>query len=220
MLDIIQNLGISMTIKKIDNYHLPLKQDYPEAKVNWTVNKKRAALLIHDMQDYFVSFYGEDSPLIQTVIDHIGQLKTWCTDHNIPVYYTAQPPTQDHKDRALLNDMWGAGLTAFPEKSDIVKPLTPSKHDTVLTKWRYSAYFRSDLKEQLQQQERDQLIICGVYAHIGVLQTAAESFMNDIQPFVIADAVADFNLKDHVFALQYVQRNLGVVNHLDQLIYS
>lgn len=211
---------IIMTIKKISNYHLPLKQDYAEAKVNWVVDKKRAALLIHDMQDYFVDFYGHDSSLIEIVIHHISQLKAWCVQNDIPVYYTAQPAIQDEKDRALLNDMWGAGLTAFPEKAEIVKALVPTKHDVVLTKWRYSAYFRSDLKQRLEEQGRDQLIICGVYAHIGVLQTAAESFMHGIQPFVVSDAVADFSLKDHIFALDYVQRNLGVVNQAHQLIRS
>ncbi|MFT4022051.1 MAG: isochorismatase family protein [Acinetobacter sp.] len=207
-----------MSIRKIESYHLPLKQDYPAAKVDWKVDKQRAALLIHDMQDYFINFYGEDSPLIEIVMHNIGKLKAWCVQNDIPVYYTAQPAQQADEDRALLNDMWGAGLTAYPEQADIVKQLAPTKHDVVLTKWRYSAFYRSDFEQRLQQEKRDQLIICGVYAHIGVLQTAAEAFMKGIQPFVIADSVADFSLQDHLFALQYVQRNLGVVHHVNQLI--
>lgn len=209
-----------MSIRKIESYHLPLKQDYPEAKVDWKIDKQRAALLIHDMQDYFINFYGEESPLIQIVMHNISKLKVWCVQNDIPVYYTAQPAKQDNQDRALLNDMWGAGLTAYPEQADIVKQLAPTKHDLVLTKWRYSAFYRSDLEQLLKQEQRDQLIICGVYAHIGVLQTAAEAFMNGIKPFVIADSVADFSLKDHLFALQYVQRNLGVVHHVNQLVCS
>ena len=207
-----------MTIKKIENYLLPKKTDYVGAKVDWKINKHRAALLIHDMQDYFVGFYGKDAPLIKQVIEYIEQLKTWCVQHHIPVYYTAQPAVQDAQDRALLNDMWGQGLTAFPDQANIVEALKPTAQDTVLTKWRYSAYFRSDLEQQLKQQQKDQLIICGVYAHIGVLQTAAESFMNGIQPFVVADAVADFSLQDHLFALQYIHRNLGVVQHTNDIV--
>lgn len=209
-----------MAIPKIQSYPLPFNQDYPAAKVNWKIEKNRAALLIHDMQDYFINFYGDDSPLIQNVINNIAQMKAWCVENNIPVFYTAQPAEQKNEDRALLNDMWGPGLTAYPEQAEIVKKLAPNSQDHLLTKWRYSAFYNSDLKKILKDTQKDQLIICGVYAHIGVLQTAAEAFMNGIQPFVVGDSVADFSLKDHLFALQYVQRNLGVVENAERVIAS
>ncbi|MBJ9986746.1 isochorismatase family protein [Acinetobacter sp. S40] len=209
-----------MAIPKIQSYPLPFKKDYPAAKVRWKIDKKRAALLIHDMQDYFINFYGEDSPLIQDVINNIVQLKTWCMENHIPVFYTAQPAEQKDEDRALLNDMWGPGLTAYPEQAEIVEKLSPTQQDHVLTKWRYSAFYNSDLQKILKETEKDQLIICGVYAHIGVLQTAAEAFMNGIQPFVVGDSVADFSLTEHLFALQYVHRNLGVVEDAQSVIAS
>jgi isochorismate hydrolase len=50
---------------------------------------------------------------------------------------------------------------------------------------------------------RDQLIVCGVYAHVGVLMSAVEAFTNDIQPFLVADAVADFSAEYHRLAIRY-----------------
>ncbi len=46
-----------------------------------------------------------------------------------------------------------------------------------------------------------------MYAHLSVLLTAADAFMNDIQPFVVADAVADFSAEEHAMALRWAAHN-------------
>lgn len=211
-----------MSISKINNYELIQQHEYPTAKVNWTIDANKTVLLIHDMQDYFLSFYGANSVLIASVIEHIKQLKQWAKDHNVQVYYSAQPQKQSTEDRGLLTDMWGKGLTE-PDKLDqenITASIAPEDNDIILEKWRYSAFYRTQLGEDMQNQKKDQIIICGVYAHIGVLQTASVAFMDNIKPFVVEDAVADFSREDHIFALNYVQRNLGKVVTTAEIIRS
>ncbi len=206
-----------MAIPRIQSYPLPVANDYPKNKVSWSLEPKKAALLIHDMQEYFVGFYGEKSPLMQAVIDNIVRLKAFAKANGIPVYYTAQPAEQDPADRALLNDMWGPGLTRFPAEQPVVAALAPDGDDIVLTKWRYSAFHRSDLEEQMKQRGRNQLIICGVYAHIGVMISASDAFMRDIKPFLIGDAIADFSYDEHVMALSYVAGRCGRVTTTEMI---
>ena len=210
-----------MTIKQIDDYPMPALAQIPQNKTNWEADTARSVLLIHDMQNYFLNFYQQDSTLIRTMIKNLQSLRSWAAQQQIPVVYTAQPYQQHPQQRALLNDMWGAGITTAPvEEQKIVNALTPRPEDTILTKWRYSAFQRSDLLAHMHNWQRDQLIIGGVYAHIGCMLTAAEAFMQDIQVFFVADALADFSAEQHQQALNYIAGCCGQVTTTGALLPS
>ena len=196
-----------MALPKIAPYSY--REQEHQNRVNWRVDPARAALLVHDMQRYFVRAFElerDGQPLpdaqINIAIANIRHLLDAAHAANIPVYYTAQPPRQNPADRRLLTDFWGDGLQD-DESAQILDELAPTEADTVLTKWRYSAFVRSPLEEQLKDLGRDQLIIGGIYAHIGCLTTALEAFMRDIQPFMVADALADFTEEEHRMACEY-----------------
>ena len=80
-----------MTIQSLAAYPLPPAEELPSGRVNWPFEPGRAALLVHDMQHYFVDFYGPDNPLINQVIDHIATLIRQARALGMPVVYTAQP---------------------------------------------------------------------------------------------------------------------------------
>lgn len=209
-----------MAIPKLDSYTLPTANELPTNKVDWAIEPPRAALLIHDMQKYFLNFWGGNSPLIQQVVENIANLRRYCKLVGIPVFYTAQPNIQSDEDRALLNDMWGPGLNKHPEQQAVVDVLAPDEDDHVLVKWRYSAFHRSSLQAILQETGRNQLIICGVYAHIGCLTTAIDAFMRNVQPFMVADGLADFSREEHLMALRYTAGRCGRVMTSAELLAS
>lgn len=195
-----------MSLPRIAPYPIPAGFALDRAKVGWRPDPRRAALLVHDMQNYFLAPFGTaDQAFIARVVDHIATLRK-C---GIPVIFSAQPGGQCRTERGLLQDFWGDGPPPEAQSLAIVDALAPSPGDIRITKRRYSAFVGTPLAEVLDG--RDQLIITGVYAHIGVLATALDAFMRDIQPFVVADAVADFSPAHHRDALRHVSDRCGVV---------
>ncbi|WP_308169708.1 isochorismatase family protein [Acrocarpospora catenulata] len=161
---------------------------------------------MHDMQNYFLGFFPEGSSPRVELVSNVAALRTRCAELGIPVFYTAQPGRMTEQQRGLLMDVWGPGMTDSPQDRDIITELTPVDADQVLVKWRYSAFHHSRLLDQLTSLGRDQLVVCGVYAHVGCLVTANDAFSNGVQPFLVADAIADFTREYHLLALDYARR--------------
>lgn len=206
-----ENRGFGMAIPTISPYPLPVAEDLPEEQVQWQVDPARAVLLVHDMQQYFVDFFPPGEAPIAGMVDNIAAIRASSMRQGVPVVYTAQPGDMTTEQRGLLRDFWGPGMDARPEHRKIVAELTPDPRDVVLTKWRYSAFTRTDLAGLMRDHGRDQLIICGIYAHVGCLMTAADAFAQDIQPFLVADAIADFSLAEHLSALDYAARRCAAI---------
>lgn len=195
-----------MALPIIEAYEMPTATDVSAAGVAWRPEASRAVLLIHDMQAYFVAAFPQDEPPVTDLVAHIARLRSAAKRLGMPVIYTAQPGSMSREQRGLLHDFWGAGMSSEPEGRQIVAPLAPDDGDVVLTKWRYSAFHGTTLANLMHRQRRDQLVVCGIYAHIGCLMTVCDAFSRDIEPFLVADAVADFSLPQHLMALDYAAR--------------
>jgi isochorismate hydrolase len=196
-------------IPAIEPYDLPTRESLPENLARWTLQPERAVLLVHDMQDYFIRALPD--PLRRAVVGNAAALRDRCAALGVPVAYTAQPGRMTDRQRGLLMDFWGPGMETRAIDREVVPALAPAEGDWRFTKWRYSAFFGSDLQARMRACGRDQLILCGVYAHVGVLATALEAFANDIQVFVVADAVGDFSETEQRLTLGYVARRCGMV---------
>ncbi|MCY1079533.1 isochorismatase family protein [Archangium lansingense] len=207
-----------MALPAIAPYPMPGAADLPKNKVSWTPDPQRAVLLIHDMQRYFLGAFTPGQPPVTELLANIQRLRQHCTALGIPVVYSAQPGGQTPEQRGLQLDLWGPGINGGPDQKQIVDALAPSESDILLTKWRYSAFIKTGLLELLRERKRDQLIICGIYAHIGCLQTASHAFMHDVQAFLVADALGDFSLEQHHLALNYAAKLCAVTTTTQRLV--
>jgi bifunctional isochorismate lyase/aryl carrier protein len=195
---------------------VPPQRPLPASRAPWTLDPARAAVLVHDMQAYFLRPYDPSSELLTGLLEGSARVLVAARAVGLPVFYTAQDG--DHSDRGLQGDLWGPGMSAAEADTAIHPVVTPVEGDTVLVKKRYTAFAGSDLAERLRAAGRDQLVIVGVYAGIGITATAFDAFCRDVQPFVVADATADLGAEQHQRALELVASCTGVVAGVDAVV--
>lgn len=207
-----------MSLPELIDYAAPVPplRDLPVTRAGWSLDPGRAAVLVHDLQRYFLRPYAPGCPALVTALESTARILDAARAAGVPIYYTAQDG--DHSDRGLQGDLWGPGMSAVPEHTDIVPEVAPGPGDEILTKRRYSAFAKSDLADRLAAVGRDQLVITGVYAHIGITATAYDAFQQEVHAFVVADAVADFGHDQHVRAIDQVAACCGAVLLADQVL--
>lgn len=201
----------------ITPYPMPAPHQLPANTAPWLPETHRVALLIHDMQRYFLTSYPADRPPLTDLLANTRVLRALSDRTGIPVLYTAQPGGAPVEQRGLLADFWGPGLPAGGEHHAIHQALAPRPGDTVITKDRYSAFHRTPLLGLLRTLGRDQLLLCGVYTHTGILHTALDAFAHTVQPFLIADATADVTQRLHTDALEHAAGCCAVVTTTDHV---
>ncbi|MGN0062688.1 MAG: isochorismatase family protein [Nocardioides sp.] len=209
-----------MSLPAAIHYETPLHVPAQASRrsLDWQLDPARAAVLVHDMQRYFLRPYAEDCPALRTAVRETARILAAARAAGVPVFYTAQTGLSSEIVRGLQGDFWGPGMSPVPEHTDIVEALEPVEGDVVLAKHRYSAFAHTDLAERLAELGRDQLVVTGVYAHIGVTATATDAFMREVHPFVVADAVADFGPAEHQRALEQIASCCGVVTTAEVVV--
>ena len=206
-----------MTLPVGIDYEAPLN-DLPVSRATWTLDAGRAAVLVHDLQRYFLTPYADGCAAGAGAVEATARVVAAARAAGVPVFFTAQQGDQQPAERGLQGDLWGPGMKAVPEHTAIVAEVAPAAGEVVVEKHRYSAFARGELAELLAAAGRDQLIVAGVYAHIGVTATALDAFQREIHPFVVADAVADLSAEQHRAALEVIASCCGVVILADDVI--
>jgi nicotinate phosphoribosyltransferase len=90
----------------------------------------------------------------------------------------------------------------IPELSQHPGEMIPKRH--------YSAFYDTPLEQKLKGLNPRILVICGVCTDICVLHTAADARNRGYQVEVPVDCVASFDDKAHAFALEHMEKVLGV----------
>jgi nicotinamidase/pyrazinamidase len=95
------------------------------------------------------------------------------------------------------------------EETEVVEELADLP-GLIIPKTRYSAFHGTSLDDRLKELRPERLIIAGVCTDICVLYTAEDARNRDLEVQVPLDCVTSFDSKGHEFALDHMQRILGV----------
>lgn len=180
-------------------------------KIQWNLSADRVVLLVHDMQNYWVDLYVDRAPLVTNVASLVNAFR----DARLPVFFCRGERARSRFERGLGLTVWGDGLNAAhvrEEDCQIIADLAPRADEYIIEKRRHSAFFQTELEPTLRKMNRDQVIVCGVFAHHGVMVSCIDGYMRNFQMTMVADALGDYSEPEHRMALQYVAQMCGSVS--------
>ncbi|WP_406388030.1 isochorismatase family protein [Streptomyces sp. NBC_00887] len=203
-----------MGLPSAGSYPMPAAA-LPRSRAARRIDPERAALLVHTMQNHFVGMFSAVFSPVVELVDDIVALRELAGTLGIPGRLLGRTGRTTTGAARARRRTVGIGYRGRSGPAAIIEPLAPRAGEHLLARVRPNASLRSHLGRLLRSPARDQLIVCRLHAHRGVLLTAADALMNDIQPFVVADAVADLSAERHSLALGWAADS-GVVCATDR----
>ena len=94
--------------------------------------------------------------------------------------------------------------------SEIVASLAPREGERIIPKRRFSAFFGTDLDLTLREKGINEIELAGCVTNICILYTSADARALNYEVTAHKNAVASFNPEAHQFALQEMEKTLGV----------
>lgn len=161
-----------------------------------------SALLVIDMQRDFV--HGPMAvPGAAALALRLAPVLRAARNAAVPVIFATQALRSNGADLGHLERFAqvekGLALREGTEGVQIVAELEPGERDLFVLKRRFSAFHATDLDLLLRSQAIDQLVVCGISAHICCDTTIRDAFQLGYDPIYVSDAVEMGDLPDYGF---------------------
>jgi isochorismate hydrolase len=185
------------------------------ARHRFRLEPKKSALLIIDMQRYFL----EDSshafiPSAEAICAGIKKLIGYYRRMTLPLFFTRHVNTDTNA--AMLHTWWQDVIKNGPA-SEITPELDVAK-STVITKHQYDAFYQTPLEEMLRKKGITQLVLCGVMTHLCCETTARSAFVRGFEVFFTVDGTATYNEAFHRATLLNLAHGFAVPVLVDEIV--
>jgi len=164
------------------------------------------AVLVIDMLRGFLEegyplFCGEQA---RRIIPNIRNLLQQEMEKGSKVFFICDR----HDPDDLEFKMFPPHCVSGTEEAEIIPELSDYPGE-VITKNRYSGFYKTVLEERLQAVRPEKLIVCGVCTDICVMYTVADARNRDYEVEDPTDCVASTNEEGQRFALDHMEKVLG-----------
>ena len=195
-----------------------------------SIDRKRAALIIQDMQNDVISEGGAwaetgapQHAQEQNVVENCKRLAEACRKAGIPVihvWYLVEDGAPGLKQNAplfegvksanaLVRGSWGAAAADGLERQ---------QGDFVVEKMRMSGWQDSTLETLLRGLERDQILVTGAWTNMSIEHTARTGADKGYFMYVPEDCCSTMNADWHNASINYALQNVSTVTSCDEVI--
>jgi len=198
-----------------------LQRIAPYSQQNFDLQRANAALLVVDMQKFFLDpaspTYTAGGPAI---IPNIQRLIAAFRKANRPVIYTKHVHNPDLSDAGIMEWWWkGMCLEGSPE-SEVHPDIAPLPGEKVISKHRYSAFYNTDLETVLRVLKIEDVVIAGVMTNMCCESTARDAYYRDYRVFIPADATGSITEEMHIASLMNLAFGFACVTRTETLVKS
>lgn len=167
-----------------------------------TVNRYNAALLVVDMQKFFLD---PTKPTFTegglAIIPNIKLLIETFRKNKRPVIYTKHVHHPDKIDAGIMGWWWKGMCVEGSPESEVHDDIRPLPSEKVILKHRYSAFYNTDLETVLRCLKIEDLVIVGIMTNMCCESTARDAYYRDYRVFLPADCTGAINEQMHLASL-------------------
>jgi biuret amidohydrolase len=150
------------------------------------------ALLVIDMERDFVDVGAvQETPGGRELVPTINQLIAWARKFGVPVIFTHEMHRIDQSDYGIELEFDPIHCLEGTKGCELTDGLDMQPHDyRILNKRRYDCFLGTDLDLLLRSKRIENLVCCGVTAHVCVMSTVYTARNLDYRVIVPQDAIA------------------------------
>ncbi|MGC9779615.1 MAG: cysteine hydrolase [Candidatus Heimdallarchaeota archaeon] len=183
--------------------------NYYSSKKNIKFKKDNAAILIIDMQDYFLDSSSHAYlPASETITEPIKKLQDAFHSRNKAVFFTKYGLTKGLDDN-IMHKWWNGSLYIDNPLAKI-SGIFDTNEATVISKTTYDVFIGTNFLHLLTKLGYTQLVITGVATHLCCETTARSAFCYDKNVFLPIDCLATYTEELHLNSLKAAAHGFAV----------